>query len=151
MTNPTQQFLEITKREAHPDCIACSPDNASGLGLKFSVRPDKGVQAEFPCSRVYQGYPGFLHGGVTSMLFDTAMANCLFAYRITAVTARLIVRFLLPVTIEQPATVSAWVREYEPPLYVLEAELEQNNQILARASAKFIDYNLIMKTDKTKI
>jgi len=85
------------------------------------------------------------------MLFDTAMANCLFARSIVAVTARLIVRFLLPVAVEKPATVRAWVRELEPPLYVLEAELQQDGRILARASAKFIDYNLVMKTDKTEI
>jgi acyl-CoA thioesterase FadM len=55
------------------------------------------------------------------------------------VTARLIIRFLLPVAINQPATIRAWIREYEPPLYVLEAELEQKGRMLVRASAKFID------------
>jgi acyl-coenzyme A thioesterase PaaI-like protein len=143
MTNPTQQLLAFTKRRAHPQCISCSAENASGLALEFSVRSDKGVQAEFACSRLYQGYPGFLHGGITSLLLDSAMTNCLFAHQIVAVTARLIVRFLLPVAINQPAVAKAWIREYEPPLYVLEAELEQNGQILVRASAKFIDRDLI--------
>ncbi len=77
------------------------------------------------------------------MLLDSAMANCLFARRIVAVTARLIVRFLLPVEIDRPATVKAWIREYEPPLYVMEAELEQEGRTLVRASAKFIDRDLI--------
>ena len=139
MTNPTQELLEVTKREAHPGCIGCGSENASGLALDFSVRTDKGVQAEFSCSKLYQGYPDFLHGGITSLLLDSAMTNCLFAHHITAVTARLIIRFLLPVAIDQPAAVRAWIREYEPPLYVLEAELEQKGQILVRASAKFID------------
>lgn len=76
------------------------------------------------------------------MLLDSAMANCLFAHQIVAVTARLIVRFLFPVAVDRPAVVKAWIREYEPPLYVLEAELEQNGRILARASAKFIDREL---------
>jgi acyl-coenzyme A thioesterase PaaI-like protein len=143
MTEPTQQSLEVTRKQAHPDCISCSLENASGLALEFCVRDDKGVQAEFACSQIYQGYPGFLHGGISSMLLDSAMANCLFAHQKVAVTARLIVRFLLPVTIDQPAVVKAWIREYEPPLYVLEAEIEQKGEILVRGSAKFIDRDLI--------
>jgi acyl-coenzyme A thioesterase PaaI-like protein len=143
MTNPTQQSLEATRKQAHPDCIGCSPERASGLALQFCVRDDQGVQAEFACSQIYQGYPGFLHGGISSLLLDSAMANCLFAHQKVAVTARLIVRFLLPIAIDQPAVVKAWIREYEPPLYVLEAEIEQNGRILVRASAKFIDRDLI--------
>ena len=142
MMDPTQQTLKITQQQAHPECISCSPDHKSGLALEFSVRDDKGVQAEFACSQLYQGYPGFLHGGITSLLLDSAMANCLFAHQIEAVTARFIVRFLFPVAIDQTAVVRAWMREYEPPLYVLEAELEQNGQVSVRASAKFIDREL---------
>jgi len=140
--NPTQENIELTKRELHPDCIGCGLANASGLALQFFVRTDKGVQAEFHCSKLYQGYPGFLHGGITSLLLDAAMTNCLFAHHIAAVTARLIIRFLLPVNIDQTACVKAWLREYEPPLYVLEAELEQNGKVQVRASAKFIDRGL---------
>jgi acyl-coenzyme A thioesterase PaaI-like protein len=143
MMSSEQESLETTKRQAHPGCIGCDPENASGLALEFCVRSDGGVQADFQCAQVYQGYPGFLHGGITSLLLDSAMTNCLFAHNVTAVTARLIIRFLLPVTINQSAVVRAWIREYEPPLYVLEAELEQKDQILVRASAKFINRDLI--------
>lgn len=142
MRNPNQESLEKTKQQVHPECIGCSPDNLSGLGLRFFVREDAGVQAEFPCSRLYQGYPGFLHGGITSLLLDSAMANCLFAHRVAAVTARMITRFFRPVALDRPAIVRAWMREYEPPLYVLEAEMEQNGRTLVRASAKFIDRDL---------
>lgn len=140
--NPTQRDLEITKKTVHPDCVGCGLNNASGLGLEFLLREDGGVQALFSPSRLYEGYPGFLHGGITSLLLDSAMTNCLFARHIAAVTARLIVRFLLPVDIDLPASVKAWLREYEPPLYVLEAELEQAGKVLVRASAKFIDRDL---------
>jgi acyl-coenzyme A thioesterase PaaI-like protein len=143
MASPTQDLLVKTKKQAHPHCIGCSPENSSGLALGFTVRDDKGVQAEFSCDRLYQGYPGFLHGGVTSLLLDSAMANCLFAHQVEAVTARMIIRYLLPVEIDQPAVVKAWIKEYEPPLYVLESEIEQNKKILVRASAKFIDRDLV--------
>jgi acyl-CoA thioesterase FadM len=79
---------------------------------------------------MYQGYPGLL---------DAAMTNCLFSRGKTAVTARLIVRFLLPIAIDDTAVIRAWLRDYSPPLFVLEAELEQNGVVMASAAAKFID------------
>jgi uncharacterized protein (TIGR00369 family) len=139
VANPTQQTLENIRKQAHPHCVACGSENPPGLGLRFHLRADGGVEAAFECSPACQGYPGFLHGGMACMLLDSAMANCLFAYGITAVTARLIVRYLLPVSANHPVTARAWVREYEPPLYVLEAELEQDDKIMVRASAKFIN------------
>lgn len=139
MANPTQQSLETVRNQAHPLCISCSSKNDSGLALEFHLREDNGVEAEFECDRLYQGYPEFLHGGIASLLLDSAMANCLFAYKITAVTARLIVRYTNPVKIKESATVRAWVREYQPPLYVLEAELEQGGKAAVRASAKFMN------------
>jgi acyl-coenzyme A thioesterase PaaI-like protein len=133
-----QSCLETTKKEAHPNCVSCGSVGSFGLGLNFLVREDGGVEAEFPCRQVYQGYPGLLHGGVTSMLLDAAMTNCLFAHGKTGVTARLIIRFSRPVVIERSAVVRAWLRENEPPLYVLEAELAQDGHVLVRAAAKFI-------------
>jgi uncharacterized protein (TIGR00369 family) len=134
-----QARLEVTKKEAHPDCVSCSSTSPVGLGLKFLVREDSGVEATFPCQEIYQGYPGLLHGGVTSMLLDAAMTNCLFSHGKVAVTARLIVRFLLPITIDDTAVIRAWLRDFSPPLFVLEAELAQNGRVMASAAGKFID------------
>jgi uncharacterized protein (TIGR00369 family) len=134
-----QQRLEATKKAAHPDCVSCSSASPLALGLKFLVRDDGGVAATFPCREIYQGYPGLLHGGVTSMLLDAAMTNCLFSQGKAAVTARLIVRFLLPVAIDNTAVIRAWLKDFSPPLFVLEAELTQNGRVMASAAAKFID------------
>jgi hypothetical protein len=46
---------------------------------------------------------------------------------------------LLPVSIDRTAVIRAWLRDYSPPLFVLEAELAQNGQVMASAAAKFID------------
>jgi len=134
-----QNLLEITKNSQHPNCISCSSLSPIGLGLKFLVLEDGGVEATFSCPEIYQGYPGLLHGGITSMLLDAAMTNCLFSYGKAAVTARLIVRFLFPVVIKGTAVIRARMKDFSPPLFVLEAELEQNGKILAQGTAKFID------------
>jgi len=133
-----QSCLETIGKEVHPDCVSCSSAGPFSLGLNFLVREDGGVEAEFPCRQMYQGYPGLLHGGVTCMLLDAAMTNRLFAHGKTGVTARLIIRFSRPVVIGRSAAVRAWLRENEPPLYVLEAELAQDGRVLVRAAAKFI-------------
>jgi uncharacterized protein (TIGR00369 family) len=133
-----QRCLEATKKEAHPNCVGCGSAGSFGLDLKFLVREDGGVEADFPCQPMYQGYPGLLHGGVTSMLLDAAMTNCLFAHAKMGVTARLIIRFSRPVVIGRSAVVRAWLRENEQPLYVLEAELAQDGRVLVRAAAKFM-------------
>jgi acyl-coenzyme A thioesterase PaaI-like protein len=138
-TQEQQARLDATRQEVHPDCISCSPTHSTGLHLGFSVREDGGVEAAFPCGEIYQGYPGLLHGGITSMLLDAAMANCLFSHGKAALTSRLIVRFLLPVVLGDRAEVRAWLKDCSPPLFVLEAELTQNGRVMAAGAAKFID------------
>ena len=142
MKEASQDFLGTVRDRAHPQCIACGRENRSGLGVDFYLRSDKGVEAIFNCDPKHQGYTGYLHGGIASLLMDSAMANCLFAHKIKAVTARLIVRYHLPVKTGTPVIVRAWMREYEPPLYVLEAELEQENSVAVHASAKFINQDV---------
>ena len=142
MTDPSQNFLETVRDQAHPQCIGCGRENVFGLGLDFQLRSDKGVEAIFHCDPKYQGYAGYLHGGIASLLLDSAMASCLFAHKIKAVTARLIIRYHLSVKTGRPVIVRAWMREYEPPLYVLEAELEQENSLAVHASAKFINQDV---------
>jgi acyl-coenzyme A thioesterase PaaI-like protein len=134
-----QNELEHTRAAAHPGCIGCSPSHPDGMQLAFVARDDQGVEASFDCPATYEGYPGQLHGGIISLLLDAAMTNCLFSRGRAAVTARLIVRFRHPAATGVPGTVRAWLREDSAPLYVLEAEFEQNGRVVASAGAKFID------------
>ncbi len=136
---PCQDLLEATREKAHPACAACGSANPLAMGLRFRVREDGGVEASFACDELYQGYPGVLHGGITSMLLDSAMTNCLFAHGAVAVTARLIVRYSRPVATDHTAAIRAWLRNCSPPLFVLEAELAQGGLVMAHASGKFID------------
>ena len=121
----------------HPACIVCGERSSSGLGLHFEQEPDGSVVGHFACNANYQGYPDRLHGGVAAMLLDAAMTNCLFAHRIQAVTARLNIRFRHPVKLGVDAVVRAKLTDQIPPLYVLNAELLQNDRTCALADGKF--------------
>lgn len=130
--------MDELRHRAHPDCVICSPRNASGLRLTFVQRTDGSLQAEFDCPSHLQGYPEMLHGGMISSLLDGAMTNCLFARGCEAVTAELTVRFRHPVATGRRATIRAWLHDSMSVFYVLKSELIQDQQVKATATGKFL-------------
>lgn len=135
MATPDSRAL---RDELHPRCIACSPDHQRGFGLAFAAQPDGSVEGQLDCAPHLEGYPGLVHGGVLSLVFDSAMANCMFARGCRAVTAELTVRYTHPVRLGGPARVTARVSRDLHPLYYLEAGLTQDGVLKARATAKFM-------------
>ncbi|ELR66631.1 hypothetical protein C942_04329 [Photobacterium marinum] len=131
---------QITK-QAHDNCIACGrvDNNPDSLGLTFMPQQDGSVSASFDVSARYQGYDGFLHGGMISTLLDAAMTHCLFAQGIQALTAELTVRFSTPVEIGQKVRLKARLTGQRRGIYQLEASITDEQQLLARATAKFIE------------
>jgi uncharacterized protein (TIGR00369 family) len=123
---------------AHPRCIACAPQRKSGLRLDFQDTGDGKVRATFDCAAAFEGYPGYLHGGIISTVLDSAMANCLFAQGYQAVTAELTVRFRAPVILDHAAVTEASTTRDLFPLFLMEASLVQDGQTKATATAKFI-------------
>jgi acyl-coenzyme A thioesterase PaaI-like protein len=126
------------RERLHPRCIACSPARADGFRLDFVRTADGGVATDLDCADDLEGYPGLLHGGVISLVFDSAMANCMFARGYRAVTAELSVRFSSPVSLGAPARITARIVKDMHPLYYLEAQLSQRGAEKARATAKFM-------------
>jgi uncharacterized protein (TIGR00369 family) len=123
----------------HPQCVVCSPTNPVGLHLHSQVQADGSVEAVFPCAPSFQGYTGILHGGVTAALLDGIMTHCLFAHDVSAVTAQLTIRYRHPIRIGTPVIAHARRTRSHPPLHVVNAELSQADQIMAIATAKFLE------------
>ena len=138
-TKPAGNLLERTQASAHPRCIVCGRGQQCGLGLRFTLRDDGGVEASFQCEARFQGYEGLLHGGVTSSLLDGAMTNCLFARGIVAVTAEMTVRFRHPIALNTPLTVSGHVTRSQTPLHIVDAQIIQEGQVKAKATGKFME------------
>lgn len=130
--------LAEMQKQAHGNCVVCSPLNERGLGLEFTLTEDGSVKTVFNCDKDFEGYQDVLHGGIISSLIDGAMTNCMFAHGYIAVTAELNVRFQHPVVIGPPATVRAWIDKYYSPLYVVKAELLQNQEVKVTAVGKFM-------------
>lgn len=96
------------------------------------------MRATFDCAKIFEGYPGYLHGGIISTILDSAMTNCLFAQGHRAVTAELAVKFRAPVALDRSALAEAHAARDMFPLFLMEASLIQDGQTKATATAKFI-------------
>ncbi|NMC20659.1 MAG: PaaI family thioesterase [Thermogutta sp.] len=143
--------LSLLRRRSHPDCFVCAPANGHGFGLEFHAVHDGAVEAAFPCRPVFAGYPGILHGGVICTLLDGAMTNCLFAHGLAAVTVDIHVRFRHPVRVGLPAVVRAWLESEGSPVHRPAAELLQDGQVVATATARFVEKDAVFRFGKKAI
>ena len=125
----------------HQHCIMCGELNPLSLKLTFNDDEQGGVRTSFYGSPWLQGYHSLLHGGIICSLLDSAMTHCLFARQIKAVTGELKVRFLEPVPAEAELTLSARITHSLPPLYRVEAQLHKDDVLMARAEAKFMQFD----------
>ncbi len=58
-------------------CFLCGVENPIGLNLRFYEAEDGHVEARFTPKEEHQGYPGVLHGGITSALLDETIGRTL--------------------------------------------------------------------------
>ena len=142
MATIDESDLAAARAREHPHCWACSPGHPGGLAVIFEPDEDGAVQGDFVCAGTYVGYPGYLHGGVTSALLDAAMTNCLLGRGTPGLTARLAVRFLQPVPLEATVKVRGWWLGSRGPLQLLAADLRQDGVVLAEATGSFMTHTL---------
>ena len=81
-------------------CFACGPRNGPGLQLSFERDGDK-VTTTFLVGEEYQGFQGYLHGGITSAILDEAMRRVSLLENRWTLSERLDVRFRHPILIGQ--------------------------------------------------
>lgn len=80
--------ITLNLAKEYPRCFGCGKENPVGLRLKFQPDND-GVRAEFTPGEQYQGWPGYLHGGIIACILDEAMSWATYQYSVNCVTARL--------------------------------------------------------------
>jgi uncharacterized protein (TIGR00369 family) len=125
-------------KDTHGGCFACGKGNAGGLRLHFEVDEGGIATAIWQPSAVFQSYPDRLHGGVIATLLDSAMVHALAARGVAGVTAELNIRYLQPVSLDQPLLVTALVESKRRGIYQCRADVRQNAAHVVRASAKFM-------------
>lgn len=88
----------IDERAAH--CFGCGADNPEGLHLHFTI--DSTDPANITATttvnltRLHQGPPGYIHGGIIATLMDEAMSKLNRPLNVIAMTRHLSVDYLRP-------------------------------------------------------
>ena len=131
---PSRDRIE---RQWTDKCFGCGQQNPGGLKLRFRTEGES-VVAEFTPSAVHEGYPGYLHGGITCALLDEAMGWA--AYHLSsgslAVTARVQIKFRRPLLIEEPLTVTASITRRSTRHLWTEASIRRRDgKVAAEATA----------------
>ena len=83
------------------------PENAIAPPVHLESRPDASVYGETTLGLVYQGPPGYVHGGVSALLLDHTLGVANHVAGETGMTATLTLRYRRPTPLFQPLTITA--------------------------------------------
>lgn len=121
-----------------PNCFGCG-DNPFGLGLPAPTEPGAELyEAYLHFDERHQAGPGLVHGGLVAAALDEACGLLATWYRFPAVTARILVRYRRPVTINTELLVRATVESTVGRRIRTRGALLDGDDILAEAKAAFL-------------
>ena len=121
-------------------CFGCGPANATGLHLEFFIAEDGSVVCLPSVPDVFEGPPGYVHGGIIATLLDEAMSKAVRVHGHTAMTRRLEVDYLRPVPSGAPIRIEARLVRDEGRKHWTDAEIKNAHRVtLARAKGLFVE------------
>ena len=124
-------------------CFGCGPDNPQGLHLTFTVdaADPKNITATstVSLSRMHEGPPGYIHGGILATLIDEAMSKLNRPLDVLAMTRHMEVDYLRPAPLHTPLTLTARHLRREGRKLFHSAELSaQDGTVLTRGKGLFL-------------
>jgi acyl-coenzyme A thioesterase PaaI-like protein len=99
----TEVARTIDERANH--CFGCGPENPQGLKLEFIVAADGDAitaTCQLTLTRLHEGPPGYIHGGIIATLLDEAMSKLNRPLNVLAMTRSLSVDYLKPAPLYTP-------------------------------------------------
>ena len=123
-------------------CFGCGQNNPIGFKLSFTKDGDT-LKAECTPDKVYQGWPGLVHGGIMAFLLDEAMNNAAYFEGITCLTASMQVRLRQPVKVEEPLVITSSVTKNRKKLIEASAKvcLKDGTVVAEGTSKQFVVEN----------
>ena len=117
-------------------CFGCGPYNPIGLKLSFTMDGDT-LRTECTPEKVYQGWPGLVHGGILSLILDEAMNNVAYLTGITCITASMNIRLRQPVKVEEKLYVTARITRQSRKLIESKARIcLKDGSVIAEGTSK---------------
>jgi acyl-coenzyme A thioesterase PaaI-like protein len=129
--------LDLTPSKDYSHCFGCGASNPVGLKLEFEWdAKTKTARAQFMPGENFQGWDGYLHGGITACALDEAMGWVAMFAGYNNVTARMQVRYRQMVPIGKPYTVSCSITRQSKRLIETTAILaDKNGNIYAEGTS----------------
>jgi len=118
-------------------CFVCGKENSGGLQAVFKQDPEtRSASCELSLAETFQGWQGIVHGGMLATLLDeTAVYACRNEVE-QVVTAELQVKYKHPARVGVRLGIFAKVRERKRNLFTVDAEVRQENQLIAQAEVR---------------
>ena len=137
----TWPSVKLNPQEGYDMCLGCGKANPIGLKLKFDWdEQTKTASASFIPGENLQGWPNYLHGGMTALVLDEAMGWAAMFAGVHNITAKMQVRFRRLVPIGQNYRVSCRIARHTSRLIETEAILADlsGNVFAEGTSTQFI-------------
>jgi len=121
-------------------CFGCGPDNPNGLHLHFTLDHEAHTAAaHVHLTRLFEGPPGHIHGGIIATLMDEAMSKLNRLFDVIAMTRHMEVDYLRPAPLHQDLRlVGHHSRREGRKLYHRAELLSHDGVVLAQAKGLFI-------------
>ena len=131
----------IDERAAY--CFGCGPDNPQGLHLHFDIDSTDPANitatASVNLTRLHQGPPGYIHGGIIATLMDEAMSKLNRPLNLIAMTRHLAVDYLRPAPLGIPLTlIGHHISRHGRKLHHAAELRHPDGTILAQAKGLFV-------------
>ena len=121
------------------NCFGCGQRSEIGLKMRFDEQSDGTVESRLTLSRRYQGWRGFVHGGIVALLLDEGMAYAAAARGQRGVTADLKMRFRRPVPVGELLVVRGKVLWQRRNVLGVEASVrDASGKLLASGQGSFV-------------
>ncbi|MEO6803818.1 MAG: PaaI family thioesterase [Granulicella sp.] len=137
---PLDAPTDATLDERSNHCFGCSPNNPQGLHLHFTIDAEALTATAPVClTRLHEGPPGHIHGGIIAVLMDEAMSKLNRPLNAVAMTRNMQIDYLRPSPLEQILTLSSRHLRREGRKLFHYAELtDAAGNVLAKATGLFI-------------
>ncbi len=124
-------------------CFGCGSENPQGLHLTFTVEaadPENiTAVSTVNLSRLYEGPPGYIHGGILATLLDEVMSKLNRPLDVLAMTRHLEVDYLRPAPLNTQLTLTArHLRREGRKLFHIAELSHPDGTILTRGKGVFL-------------
>ena len=99
---------------------------------------DEWVVEHVTLGRVYEGAPGFIHGGIVSLIFDQIFGSIMVREGVPGLTGELQIRYKKPTPVSVPLKLMARIKEIEGRQYRCEGKLLHGGEVLVTGRALMV-------------